>query len=322
LLNQGKQKEIEKLLVQGALTWNQICKKLHVSPNSISEVKERMEQSRSPKEKSDRASALEMFDQAQSPFQVATALDIPTEDVERYQLEYWKLKGMNEIEEVYKENPGSVSPLINLHYELNSRGITVTQVFQALRKLKSVSDLKAKEIAITEDVRFAQHQLDILRHQQLVAEHHLKNLQDANMVVQQVNVNLVGLNKSLNEENQRRRTALHEFISSNGYNMMRQVAHSEIARVLKFNPLLIPAAAASVVKALTAYPHLQSLLSNPYAAEELFRAGSNPNLPPTESQLLEESQNFYYQIVSFLTRKVESDAIDKLGRNQKVPVYR
>jgi len=40
------------------------------------------------------------------------------------------------------------------------------------------------------------------------------------------------------------------------------------------------------VEASTTYSELQSSLSNPNASQEIFRFGTNPNLPTTESQLL------------------------------------
>jgi hypothetical protein len=56
--------------------------------------------------------------------------------------------------------------------------------------------------------------------------------------------------------------------------------------VTKFEPILLPAVAANVVEASTTYSELQSSLSNPYASQEISRFGTNPNLPTTESQLL------------------------------------
>jgi hypothetical protein len=104
-----------------------------------------LEQSLAPKVKSDRTKALEMYNQKRTPFEVATELDIPPEDARRYKREYWKLKGIADLEEVYQDTNGSIGPLINLHYELNARGTTVNQVFVELKKLDSVLQLKRKK---------------------------------------------------------------------------------------------------------------------------------------------------------------------------------
>lgn len=150
----------------------------------------------------------------------------------------------------------------------------------------------------------------------------MKGLQDANIAIRQENASLFRLNQSLHKENRRNNSALDAFMSSGGYSKLRESARSEIMTVMKFDPILIPTVAASVVKALTTDPKLQSLLSNPHASEEIFRAGSNPSFPTTESQLLEESRNLFYQFEKCFIRRVTSDSIDTFGRNHKVPVYR
>jgi hypothetical protein len=321
LNNQDKEKEIEKLLREGVLTWNQICQKVLTSPNTISKVKHRIEQAESTKEKSSRTKALLMYNLGRTPFEVATELDISTREAEISQLEYWKLKGMKELQEVYQENGGSIKSVVSLYYELDARGMNVRQVFEALKKIKSVGDLKAVEQSTTENIQFFKYRLHQLRLEQQAIEYQLKGLQETNIAARQENANLFGLNQSLREENQRYRSALYAFLSSNGYREMQKVARSEIMNVMKVEQMLLPTVAASVVKALTTYPELQGLLSNPHAWEEIFRVGSSPNLPNTESQLLEESRNFYYQIKKYFTRRIVNDTIDTLGRNHNVPVY-
>ncbi len=280
-----------------------------------------MKQIQSPKEKSNRTKALEMYHQGYNTYQVATELDIPAEEAERYQLEYWKLIGMNELAELYGDNRDSIKSVINLHYELDARGTTVKQVFEYSKKLDSVRNLDAKKQTIIESIGFYQYQLDHLRQQQLVAGNQLKSLQGSIITLQRANGRLVDENQFLLEENQRYRFPLNAVMSSDGYEKIRKIAHSEITTVMKFDSLLVPAVAASVVKALTTYPQLQSLLSYPYAWQEIFRVGSNPNLPTTESQLLEESRNLYYQTKKYFIRSAEGNTIDTLSRNYNGPVY-
>lgn len=44
--------------------------------------------------------------------------------------------GMKELAEVYTENRGSIMSLVDLHYEIDARGMDVGQVFEALKKVK------------------------------------------------------------------------------------------------------------------------------------------------------------------------------------------
>jgi hypothetical protein len=315
LVNLDKEKEIEKLLEEGILTWDQICEKLHVSPNSISKVNKRLEQTQAPKEKSNRTKAFEMYHQGYTTYQVATELDIPSEEAEKYQLEYWKLIGMNELAELYRDNRDSVKSVINLHYELDARGTSVAKVYEQLKRLDSLRKLGLKEQALASNITTTQIQLDHLTQQRQIAENRLYSVFQSNLSANQANADLLNNNHLLCEENERCMRALDIIMSSGGYNLVRSVARSEIMMTMSLESKLIPTVAACVVKALTNNPELQSILSYPYASESIMGAGTNSYLPTTESQLIEESKFFYDQIKKYFVSKVANSAIDTLGRN-------
>lgn len=98
-----------------------------------------------PKEKSPRTKALVMYALGRTPFEVATELDMSTQEAERCHLDYWTLNGMKELAEVYTDNRGSIMSLVYLHYEIDARGTNVREVFEALKKVKSNGNLKAEE---------------------------------------------------------------------------------------------------------------------------------------------------------------------------------
>jgi hypothetical protein len=315
LVNLDKEKEIEKLLKEGVLTWDQICQKTHSSPNTISKVDKQMKQNQSPKEKSNRTKALEMYHQGYTTYQVATGLDIPAEEAERCQLEYWKLIGMNELAELYGDNRDSIKSAIDLHYELDARGTSVAKVCEELKRLDSLRKLGLRGQAIATNITTAQIQLDHLIQQRLIAENQLNSIQQAILSAKQANADLLNNNHLLREENERCRRALHILMTSDGYNLVRSIARSEIIATMSLESQLVPTVAACVVKALTNNPQLQSILSYPYASESIMSAGTNSYLPTTESELVKESSSIYDQIKKHLVRTVVNSTIDTLGRN-------
>jgi hypothetical protein len=183
--HQEKDQLIEKLL-ESDMTWDQICKEAHVSPNRIKKVRDRREQSLAPKVKSVRTRALEMYHKHRIQLKVATELDISPQDAETYQQEYWMLMGMADLAQVYRDNKSSIGPLINLHYELDARGLTVGQVFENLKKLNSIHYLESKKQALEGNVWLQQSRLRVLRQEISSETKKLGELRDANQVEQQM----------------------------------------------------------------------------------------------------------------------------------------
>jgi hypothetical protein len=314
LNNKEKEELIRKLLEEG-LTYDKIAKQAQVSPNRIKQVRDQLEKSKLPKEKSDRSKALEMYNQSRTPFQVATELDISPTDAEKYQLEYWGLMGMNEFAEAYKDNKDSIKSVINLKYELDAKGTTVGKVFEDLKKLDSLAYLEGREQTIAKNIAITQVQLDHFIQQKRIIENELNIVQHAGRVAQLANTNLLNDNHQLHEEVERCRRVLDIMMSSGGFNMVRSIARSEIKTIVNRESTLISSAAASVVKALTDNPELQSIFSYPYAWQEIMRVGNNAFPPTRESQLIQESRYFYDLIKKNITRTGVSSTIDTLGRN-------
>ena len=103
LTRSEKEKAVIELYRQGK-TYRQIAELLHVSFGDISfiirrETGEAEEQERIRMSKA--SQALQLFEQAKTPVQVAIKLDIETQEVERLYKEYWKLNGLLQLNEIY-----------------------------------------------------------------------------------------------------------------------------------------------------------------------------------------------------------------------------
>ena len=182
-----KEKLIEELLESG-FTWDQIAKRAHVSPNRIKKIRDRLDETLTPKVKSDKSRAFQMYKDKRTPYDVVVELDIDPQDAEKYDLEFWRLMRMTALEEAYLQNEGSIQPLIDLHKNLSARGLTVQKVFKYLEMLKSTSELESKKQALQDNIWIQESRLRVLRHEVSSETKKLGDLQDANHVKQRVNL--------------------------------------------------------------------------------------------------------------------------------------
>lgn len=156
---------------------------------------------------------------------------------------------MSEFAEVYQENKGSIKPLINLHYELDARCLTVRDVVEQLKTRTSIRELEARQQAIQKYIEIEQYRLEELRQQRQYAEKQLGDIQYANRAEQQTNLSLRADNQFFREANERCKSALDVTMSSRDYGKIQAIARSEITAILDTKSVLVSTAAASVVKA-------------------------------------------------------------------------
>ena len=177
MINQDKDKLIETLL-KAELTWDQIAKKAHASPNRIKKVQDRLDKSRVPKIKSDRSKAFQMYKQNRTPYDVVIELDISPDDAEKYQHEYWKLTGMADLQEIYLNNEGSIPDVIDFVSNLHARRLTVTKFFERFKNLESIDDMESKKKTLEWNIWSKESRLNVLQHNISIESKKLAELQN------------------------------------------------------------------------------------------------------------------------------------------------
>src|SRR5437016_2412147 len=76
---------------------------------------------------------LKMFEDGNAPIDVAIKLDIETGEVDRLYREYWKLKGLYHLRQVYAELRGDIAPFLELYHLTKKEGFGPQQVVNALK---------------------------------------------------------------------------------------------------------------------------------------------------------------------------------------------
>ena len=64
------------------------------------------------------AEAYKLFSEGKTTVQVATMLNLPASKVTKLHIEYWKLRGLDKLNTIYKETNGKIWPLLKLYKEL------------------------------------------------------------------------------------------------------------------------------------------------------------------------------------------------------------
>ena|GEM_PF-962772 len=146
LIRSEKQKEVIELYNEGK-TIRQIAQVVHMSFGDICSIIRREtgddeEQNRIRLSKA--SQALKMFEEGNTPVQVAIKLDIETGEVDRLYKEYWKLNGLHKLNEIYKELGSNILSFAKLYQFTKKEGMMPHQVIDALKIAEEIPNLEAE----------------------------------------------------------------------------------------------------------------------------------------------------------------------------------
>jgi hypothetical protein len=128
ILNQHQKKTLVIQLYEQGKTRRQIAEVAHMSFKDIADVIKQHtgedSDSVDKPEKSKDARAFELFLQGKQSVEVAIELDMPADQVEELQVQYWRLSKLDDLEMLYHEAKYSLSLLLRLYSILKDQRIT------------------------------------------------------------------------------------------------------------------------------------------------------------------------------------------------------
>src|SRR5215212_95691 len=140
LNREEKERQVIDLYSQGK-TYRQIAEEVRISPNDIHTILKKKEEEKNnnavtnnQKQRQELSSkAYELFSQGKTPLQVAIALNIRQSEATKYYREYWKLRGLDKLNTLYKETKGKIWIVLKLYKELiKKRRMSIEQVVNAV----------------------------------------------------------------------------------------------------------------------------------------------------------------------------------------------
>jgi hypothetical protein len=205
--------------------------------------------------------ALELFEAGRTPVQVTIDLDIKTGDVIRLHKEWWQLKGLSKLNQLYEEIGDEIFPIVNLYEHTRNAGIGSGQVVSALRTVERLPTVEKQLQTIINDVYTLEDRNeraeDISRdlsNQITTAKETLDSFgKSINLRVEEV----VNLNS--------KKAQLESFITrlksnSQEYCRVVSLAREELHQILSDKRVMLHAALLSVLEALKEDPEKQVLI--------------------------------------------------------------
>jgi hypothetical protein len=74
-----------------------------------------------------------MFNERRRPDEVAVALNLGGEKVSKYYREWWNLRGMYDLNQIYEDIGYDIFTFIELHKRIKTEGLTPQQVTRILK---------------------------------------------------------------------------------------------------------------------------------------------------------------------------------------------
>ena len=148
-----KEKRIIDLYEQGK-TYREIMKEEHVSPGYISSVIKKPNGEEETKPVSKDTQSRRLFSQDKTPLEVANELDLSVEETERIYRDFWKLKGLYDIDAAYEDVIKSDIPSFLTFYrtikemEIGEKNLLI--ILENSDKLLALDELVQDRVKTTE----------------------------------------------------------------------------------------------------------------------------------------------------------------------------
>lgn len=103
----------------------------HCGDNTISKVSKKIQELKVRKIRSLRVEAWKMFDKKRTNYETALKLDASSDDIEKYRIEYSKVKNLDNFVEMYYKYKDSLPFIVGKYHELKELNISADQLFKA-----------------------------------------------------------------------------------------------------------------------------------------------------------------------------------------------
>ncbi|HEY7081637.1 MAG TPA: hypothetical protein VH500_18240, partial [Nitrososphaeraceae archaeon] len=134
-MNPLNRQETENLIIDlyhnQKKTFREIQRIVRKSPRDIKVILNKVEPERSSL--SIPAQAYKLYSEGKTPIEVAIILNIREPESTQFNLEYWKLSQLDNLNRIYQETNGNISPLVELHRQTRAAGLTMEHVIRLLR---------------------------------------------------------------------------------------------------------------------------------------------------------------------------------------------
>jgi hypothetical protein len=285
-----------------------------ISPRDIHAIiKEEEARRQKYKQQELSARAYELFNKKKTTVEVAIALNLTEPRVSKMYREYWKLRGLDKLNTIYKETNGKIWSFLKLYKELiKKRRMSIEQVVNAveiaIHKLPYMENLyrQAKDEAeklqrtiqrLANDIEERKKKISLLDNIIFSSE------QDCKRKEQEV--------QELNDKKDRIEKMIANISNGEGYSNLKQVAKENVKAVLSEKRVLISISFVALMQTLKADPRMVNLIQNIASANDGEQHNDNITryLEVNKDSLLDLTEKYYENLLEALA----NNAIDAVG---------
>lgn len=275
-------------------------KEVQVGPNTIKKVKD----ANTPAARSKRSQAFEMFDRKNTHYEVSLRLDIASDEVKKYYLEYLELKGEDELVRLLRDE--NISKLVPIAREIKARGRTPEQGETGLKLSSSVRQLEDKRRELSECIRLERNKCAKLCEEKSITENQLENLkkQKGRLLEE------MGILESRLEVYQ---LALEQIRNSKELTNVQQIVQNVTRSILEDKKILFCAAAVAIMRTIATNPQSLTLFSDPAATETVASIFLDPGPSGNEIWIFKIANSIFDANIEFLVKGILENTINTLG---------
>ena len=200
-----------------------------------------------------------LLEAGRTPVQVATELDINSGEVTRLYEEWWKLKGLHQLNELYQEIGDDIFEFHRTYKFIKAHGYAPSQLIEAAEHLGELPLLRSER----EELMQENQNLEKQKQNKTIEQEQInKNIAIAQQNLDSMNAGIQANTEVLERLNRQKlqvQTVIAGMNTSAGYQQMMRIAEAASRRILTQNQVVL---AAALFQALKEEPRnqLQSLI--------------------------------------------------------------
>jgi hypothetical protein len=257
VLNKQEKEQLVLDLYNNGKTYRQIAKEARISPRDIGVILNKADAKADLKQTISISShAYGLFSVGKTTMQVAIALNLREPEVTALHTEYWKLKQLNSIIQIYAEFKDDIWHIVNLHRSMKAASIGIPYVLKLLRVAnedlpgleKKCEDLRTEISSLDEQVQNSRAILRELNNQitelSNTAEHYRTSCRQEQMKLQ-----------CLRQERTKEEALVKNFQDTDEqYLKIRSIVEENVRNTLSRSKVILKYASLSLVESMQKDP--------------------------------------------------------------------
>jgi DNA-binding CsgD family transcriptional regulator len=308
-ITEQRRKRVIDLCFNQHKSYAEIAQIEHISPRDIHAIiKEELARRHKYKDQQQSAEAYRLFSEGKTTVQVATMLNLPVSKVSKLYREYWHLKGLHQLNLIYKETNGKIWIVLKLYKELiKKRRMSIEQVVNvveiAANKLPYMENLygQAKYEAekmqrtrqgLANDMHALERRISLLDRTALYSEQECKRTE------QKIH--------ELTAQKDKLEKWIMNVLNGEDYSKLKAFIKENVKVVLSDNKLLISTSFAAIMQTLKDDPQMVKLIQNMPSVNDGEQYKDNNNitkyLESNKDRILNLAEKNYENLVEAFTK--------------------